>query len=33
MDIDAGFQIADKVAKRALGIDMVSDKVFTPLGR
>ena len=33
MDIDAGFQIADKVAKRALEVDMVSDKAFAPLGR
>ena len=32
MDIDAGFQIADKVAKRALEIDVVSDKAFTPVG-
>ena len=33
IDIDAGFQIADKVAKRALESDLASQKVFIPLGR
>lgn len=33
MDIDAGFQIADKVAQRALEVDVAPDKPFMPLGR
>jgi len=33
MDLDAGFQIADKVAKRALEVNVASDKAFRPLGR
>ena len=33
MDLDAGFQIGDKVAKRAAEVNLSADKAFTPLGR